>query len=441
MAKKECGERMKSHTLFRVLILTFLFLLFLCPEISSVYGDTTYKTDSKKTVPISAKGAVVMDARNGNILYSFNREEQFNPASCTKILAAVIALEEGDLKDEITVSENAVYNIDYDSSHIALDVGEKITLKDALFGMILTSGNDCSVAVAEKLSGSVDKYADKMNRKAEEIGCTGSHFTNPHGLYDKEHYTTPVDMAMIMRYCIENEDFLEISRTLKYTVPKTNKSDVRELWNNHRMVKNKYMYYEPIVCGKSGYITKSGFNLVSYGKKDGIELIVVVMKEDDPTVACEDTKALMEHYFKNYKNQSLPSSESGITTVKVGKKDIPVTMDEEIYLLMPKGISKSEISYDATLTVTNLPVEKGDELGMIQAVHKDKVLGTIPIYAEKTVSKFSFTKIILTVLSIIVILFLIFLALLYIGNIRRKRRYRSRRSRRRTGSRRIRRRT
>lgn len=419
MAKEEYKGRLKLQTFFKGLTLSLLFVIFLSLGSSVVYGKTSYQIDNKKTVPISGSGAVVMDAKNGNILYSLNGDKRFYPASCTKILAAVIALEEGDLKQKVTVSENAVYNIDYDSSHIALDAGEKITMKDALYGMLLTSGNDCSVVVAETISGSVDEYADKMNKKAKEIGCTDSHFTNPHGLYHKNHYTTPEDLARIMRYCVGNKDFMNVASALRYNVPKTNKSDVRELWNNHRMLKNKYMYYAPIVCGKSGYITKSGFNLVSYGKKDGMELIVVIMKEDDPTTICKDTQALMEHYFNNYESTSLPSSQVNIESVKIKKKEVPVTVDKNFHVLLPKGVSTKDITFHTQVLSTKLPIKKGAQVGIVQAVYNNKVLGTTPLYAEKTISGSSIKKVVLIVLSVVGILLLVFLILVSISKVRR----------------------
>lgn len=429
MAKEEYSKSQKSRIPTRVLLLVLTVVVFFSFAPFS-YGTDDRTVDDNKVVPISGKGAVVMDAKNGNILYSFNGTQGFNPASCTKILSAVIALEEGNLKEQLVVSEDAVYNIDYDSSHIALDVGEKITLKDAVFGMLLTSGNDCSVVVAEAISGSVDKYADKMNEKAKEIGCTDSHFTNPHGLYNKEHYTTPLDLARIMRYCIGNEKFVQIDSALKYTVPKTNKSEPRELWNNHRMLKNKYVYYEPIICGKSGYITKSKFNLVSYGKKDGMELIVVIMKEDDPTTICEDTEKLMEYYFNNYESSSIPSSQTKIESVNIDNVDVPVTMGKNMDLVVPKGVSKKDLRYETALNPTKFPIKKGTELGVVQAIYDNRVLGSTPIIAEKTIEKTSAMKVLLIVISaIVVLLFLTVLFLILTKKSRMRKRRQSRRSR------------
>ncbi|MEA4923453.1 MAG: D-alanyl-D-alanine carboxypeptidase family protein [Eubacteriaceae bacterium] len=247
----------KNNRLINIIVMSLAIVLMTSALASAA-------VDSNSDVKVKCKGAIVMDAKNGNVLYDKNGYERFYPASCTKLMTALVALENcDDLSKVVTVSHEAVYGIDPESSHIALEEGEKITMEQALYGLLLASANDAAVVIAEEVGGSIDGFADMMNKKAKELGLTGTHFVDPHGLYDANHYTTPRDLAKIMDACLDDPQFVKIFSTLKYTIPKTNKAKKRVLYNNHRMVKYKYAYHPAVIGGKSGYITKSGFNLVS----------------------------------------------------------------------------------------------------------------------------------------------------------------------------------
>lgn len=360
------------------------------PEIIPDPSVRNKKIDGESLIPVSAEAAVVIDAKNGNVLYSKNGELPYYPASCTKILAVIVAIERGNINQKLTVSDNAVYNIDKASSHIALNPGEVITLEQALYGMLLASGNDCSVAVAEGLAGSTDKFSNWMNEKASEIGCINSNFANPHGLYADNHYTTPLDMARIMKYCISDSTFLKIDKTIKYTIPPTNKSkEARELWNNHRMIENKYCYYAPVIGGKSGYIEKSKFNLITYGQKDGIKLIVVVMKGENPTNDCTDTKNLMEWYFTHYKNYMAQPNASKFSTINYNGDEVPIKFKKSFPILLPKGINPSKIRYTTVIEKKDGSASKGEVIGTLRALYDGKILGTTPIIAQEATGIFS----------------------------------------------------
>lgn len=420
----------KKHQFIRILLTAVLIvsLLFAYMPAGTVYADDE---PDPNTVPVYSPYVTVYCTDTGTFLYNQNANEKIYPASTTKILTAIVAIENGDLDQEIEVSENAVYGIDPSSSHIALDVGEKLTLRDALYGLLLASGNDCAVAIAEAVGGSVEEFADMMNAKAEEIGCKDSHFTNPHGLFDEEHYTTVHDLSLLMAYAVKLDTFVEISSTVVHTIPKTNKQGKRELWNGHGMLKGKYAYYEPVICGKTGYITESGFNLVTYGAKNDIHLIVAIAGSDQQSQDCADTQALMEFYFDNYKltNVSIPEDASE-DIVLDEKTTVPTSVEaQEINLLLPKDNDPGEVSYE-TVPKEGLarPIEKGSQVGELTVKLGDETLTTLPVIAEQSfqVPGHALKGIVRNVLIALVIIIALVLILLLAASIRRKKQRRRR---------------
>lgn len=186
---------------------------------------------------VQADSAIVMDADTGAVLYAKDIDQELYPASITKIMTALLALENGNLDDVVTFSEYAVYSIEYGSSHLGLTEGEELTLEQCLYGILLASANEISNAVAEHIGGDVETFADMMNQRAEELGCTHTHFVNPHGLHDENHYTTAHDMALIMQEALKNPKFCEIIGTEEYFFPETNLVDEKRYFiNHHKMV-------------------------------------------------------------------------------------------------------------------------------------------------------------------------------------------------------------
>lgn len=231
---------------------------------------------------VYAESAIVMEASTGTILYSKNIDQQMYPASITKIMTMLLALEHLDLSEEVTFSHNAVYSIEYDSSHIARDEGEILTVEECLYAIMLESANECSNAIAEQVSGSTEAFAELMNQRAAELGCTGTHFVNPHGLPSDDHYTTAHDMALITREAIKHEKFRQIGGTPRYTLRATNKKTEELLMNNHHFMisqnKTSKFFDETVFCGKTGYTSIALNTLVTCATRNGMDLIVVTMK-------------------------------------------------------------------------------------------------------------------------------------------------------------------
>ena len=271
--------------------------------VTTEHPDTTeYPNDPSHAPDIVSNAAIVMDAKTGQILYEKNSDVGKYPASITKVITVLIALEHNlDMDQVVTMSENAIWGIERSSTNIGLDVGEQVTVRDLLYATIVNSANECAYQLAELVGGDVETFADMMNNKAAELGCKHTHFVTPNGLHDDDHYTTAYDMALIMQAAIKNEQFRKIAGTVSYTVPATNLTDeTRPLWTGTKMINPANPnYYEYCEGGKNGYTTNANNTLVTFAKKDGLELICVVLDCDGQKYTFSDSKALYEYCYNN----------------------------------------------------------------------------------------------------------------------------------------------
>jgi len=254
-----------------------------------------------ENINIEAEGGILMDAGSGAVLYGKNIHERYFPASITKILTALIIIDKCNLDDTITFSHNAVYNVEKGSTNAGYDVGDKITVRQALYVLLLKSANEVANALAEHCAGSMDQFAVMMNEKAKELGCLGSHFTNPSGLNDENHYTTPYDFALICKAAYENPTFVEFDSTTYYELPANSKNpEPFTVYCGHKMLKkNSSLYYPGIIGGKTGYTTLAGNTLVTCAERDGMKLIAVILNGHQTHYT--DTKSLLDYGFGNFK--------------------------------------------------------------------------------------------------------------------------------------------
>ncbi|MDE5864730.1 MAG: D-alanyl-D-alanine carboxypeptidase, partial [Lachnospiraceae bacterium] len=273
-------------------------------EETTEHPETTeYPDDPTREPDLVCNAAIVMDAATGQILYEKNAHEKKYPASTTKILTTIIALEHNlDFNKTITISENAVWDVERDSTLIGLDVGEKVTIGDLFYATMVRSANECAYALSEQVADNIQEFAVLMNEKAAEIGCENTHFVTPNGLHDDDHYSTAYDMALITKYALQNETFRQLAGTLSYTVPPTNLADeTRPLWNGNKMINPaEPYYYEYCEGGKTGYTSKANNTLVTFSKKDDLELICVIMDCDGSRYSYTDSKALYNFCYNNY---------------------------------------------------------------------------------------------------------------------------------------------
>ena len=263
----------------------------------STNSTTTGTGTSKIAEPtIQSEGAVVIDAATGTVLYGKNQNTRYYPASITKLMTALLVLENCQLGDTVTFSRTATKNLESGAVSLKLTEGDKLTVEQCLYGLLLKSANEVANGLAEKVSGSVSGFADLMNQKAAALGCTGTHFVNPNGLNDSNHYTTPYDMALIARAAFQNDTLRKIDTTLSYKFPATKNAGERTITMGHKMMySTDSRYYPGIIGGKTGYTSKAGNTLVTGAEKNGVRLIAVVMKSKSTHYA--DTKALLDYGF------------------------------------------------------------------------------------------------------------------------------------------------
>ncbi len=297
LAKKKTALKKAAQTTAGVL--AFCLCLMSMTEVSLAV-DMTDLPDWPSGPSVQAQAAILIDANSGNILYGKNIHETHAPASITKILTALVTCETSNMSDTITFSRNAVYDLPWDSSKVGFSQDERVNLKDALYGLILKSGNEAANGIAEHVAGSVADFAEMMNERAAQAGALNSHFMNAHGLHHEEHYTTAYDMAMILRAAIHNDTFLEIASTNYYEIAPTNiNKDGYKFSCGHKMLrKNQKEYYEYAVAGKTGYTSKAGNTLVTYAKKGEVELVCVILQAHQTQY--NDTKALLDYGFSNF---------------------------------------------------------------------------------------------------------------------------------------------
>ncbi len=262
---------------------------------------TNHLTGWPQMSDIGEDSAVVMDADSGAILYSLNRDTQRIPASITKIMTCLLVLEGTDMSDVVTMTETGLAEAYSGSANVQPVLGEEFTVEQCLYMMMLKSANDIAAELAAFTAGSVPAFCDRMNERAAQIGCTGTHFNNPNGLPGDDHYTTAYDMALIMRECLRNDVFRQIISTTRYTVPPTNMTGTERVYDNHcKLIQpSDDRYYEYCIGGKTGYTDLAWRTLVTAAVKDGRTLICVTMHGPNAQ-DFTDTKNLFEYGFNQF---------------------------------------------------------------------------------------------------------------------------------------------
>ena len=294
--------------------------IFLCLALilGFVPGETAYAAvEWPSDISISADGGILMDINSGAVLFEKNSHEPYYPASITKILTALIVIENCGLDETVTFSNTAVNTLEPNSSILGARAGDTLSVRDCLYALLLQSANEVANALAEHCAGSMDAFAEKMNEKAAELGCTDSHFANPSGLNDPNHYVSAYDMALIAKAAFNNPTFVEIDSTTYYDVPAGKLMQYPDGWRyyaHHRMLRrNDSLYYDGVIGGKTGYTSLAGNTLVTCAERDGMKLVAVVLNGHQTHYS--DTKALFDYGFKNFK--SVPVADQDSTYSKV----------------------------------------------------------------------------------------------------------------------------
>lgn len=349
-----------------------------------IFSNITYKVSAKEEPPVvSADSVVLMDATTGEILYSKNPDAAYPPASTTKLMTALLTLEKCKLDDVVTIGKNPPV---IDGSKIYLFEGEQIKVRDLLYGLLLVSGNDCAQALAEHISGTSDKFAVEMNKRALELGAKNTNFVNPSGLFDDKHKTSSKDLALIMRELSKNPDYTKIATTSFYKIPPTNKSTAeRPLWNENRLIqKSSTLYYDGCGGGKTGYTVQSLHSYVSTATRNGQKLIVALVHDKNKTFF-PDAAALFNYGFNNFQLIHLYSKGDLVTTYKSNDLDVPLLAASDFYYVKEKN--STNIVPKCTLNNDNLSVKffkTGDVIADANIYLNDKTIGTLKLMSGST---------------------------------------------------------
>lgn len=322
-------------------------------------------------IPVSAEAACLLSVDTGEVIFEKNADKRMQMASTTKIMTCVIALENGNLTDTVSVDERAV---GIEGSSLYLSKGDSLTLEDLLYAMMLRSANDAAAAVAYHIAGSIDSFASMMNAKAKELGLVNSNFKNPHGLSDDEHYTSAKDFAVLAAYAMKNKAFSDIVRSPSHTV-KLNGSEDRYVVNHNRLLRS----YDGACGVKTGFTKASGRCLVSAAERNGVTFVAVTLNAPDDW---NDHRKMLDTAFSLYTSEKIEAGEISRKIGVAGHGEISISNKDEINLVTKNS---SEISYKITAPhILFAPVLEGDRIGSVQILNNGMPVCDVPLYADQS---------------------------------------------------------
>ena len=400
----------------KLLLLLIILLLTLNIFCMNSFAETSLPS-------VYSPACILIDADSGKILYSKNANTKMYPASTTKIMTAILTLENCKLDDVAIASHNAVYSIPYGYSVATIQEGEELTIEQLLNVLLIPSANDAAVVLAEHIAGSVEAFSDMMNSKAVELGCKNTHFVNPNGIHDEEHYSTAYDLALIGKYAMQFDTFRTIVQKTSYSLPKTNKYDKEDrLFNTtNDLIKKNYSssptnyYYQYATGAKTGYTDAAKSCIVATATKDDISLIAVVLHSGTTAEGLSqralDCKTLFEYGFNNYSIKSIAEKDSVAEQISVKNstketESLDLLYSDDLSGLVPDDVDISTIAPNIKLTENlSAPILEGTNLGTITYTI-DGFDYSCNLIASHTVYKSNFTK---TLLELILLIFFLFL--------------------------------
>lgn len=406
------GKKFLSRFILTIFLSAFLFHIHTLTTYATT-EDLAAESEARKLLPvqsdeienwptgpqITAQAAILMDANTGIILYAKNIHEKLYPASTTKILTSLLAIENGNLDDMVSFSHEAVFTVPLGGSNMGMDEGESITLEEALYGILVASANEVSNAVAEYVSGSISDFTDLMNERAAQLGCTDSHFMNANGLFDENHYTSAYDLALISRVFFQNEMLCKISNTPRYHFePSETQPDDFYKKNKHQLITGE-LPYEGIIGGKTGYTDQSRQTLVTCAEQNGMKLICVVFKEESPN-QFTDTIELFNYGFQNFQILNVSENEQKFNIENVnffqadndifGNSKPILSIDADSYVIVPNMADFSDL--DSTI---DYDIAEDNHVAQIDYTYNDTYVGSAYVnlseYA-KTIYQFETVK-------------------------------------------------
>lgn len=362
-----------------------------------------------------ADAAIVMDANSGDVIYALNADNKMYPAGLSNIMTAVIALENANLADSCTVTEEALSGITYNQPQLGVKAGESYTVEELLHAIILNSCNDAANVLAISVSGSIDAFVQKMNDKAAELGLSGTHFANANGYQDENHYTTASDMAYLAAYAMNNTSFAKIAATQKYVFPPTQARSKQKtiLSTNHLVSRYKYpyYYYANATGIKSGNSSEAGYCLAASAVKGKLNVISVVMgcqntSAKEGAYSFIDTASMFDYVFENYQSVLLSKKGDVLYDTKVAEAKnstrLALTVEDDVYITLKNTADPEIITNEVKLVQeAKAPVAQGDYFGTVTYSYNGKALKTVNLVAANEVKRDFFLHIINSILHFI----------------------------------------
>ena len=403
-------------------LIVTLFTLILFFSFLPVYADS-------EEPQITADAAILIDSNTGKILYSKNENEKMYPASTTKIMTAILTIENCNLDDTVTVPYEAIASIPSGYSVAALQPGEKLTVNQLLQVLMVHSANDAANVLAYHVADSIESFATMMNTKVSELGLENTHFTNPSGKHDENHYTTAYDLSKIMQYCMKNSTFRTLAGLKSCVIPATNKYDERIFSSTNELLTASNYYYKYAIAGKTGYTTEAKNCLVSVANKDDLELISVVLGvglyPNNLSGKFIETVNLFNYGYDNYTIRKLREKDAIATQIEVGNgtketRNLDLLISDNITALVKQSDLETEFTPKIELDDNiQAPIAQGKKIGKI-IYEIDGITYTSDLKASHNVEKSSFMTLLIQIIMIILILYLLYKLLFDNNNSRKK---------------------
>jgi D-alanyl-D-alanine carboxypeptidase (penicillin-binding protein 5/6) len=404
----------------KILFSFFIFIIF-CNFLSFSFALTLAEKTAELESLLTSQATLIMEASTGRVVYEHNGYQKKYPASTTKMLTAILAIEHCNLNETATASETAIKSIPGGYSTANIQIGETLCVEDLLYALMLQSANESAVILAEHISGSHEAFAELMNKKLEEIGCKNTHFVNSNGIHNENHYSTAYDLALIAQYCMKNETFRKIVREPSFTLPATSAypAETRTFTNTNNLLiydgRNRpdNYYYEYATGIKTGYTTPAKNCLVSSATKNGMDYICVVLGADviygnsgSISARYTDTISLFNYAFDNFSFRKIKSANSNVKTIEIENatkdtKKLDLLVADEINVLASIDNKDTEIEPKIVLNDNLIaPISKGSVVGHI-SYEVEGLCYTTDLLASNDVKEAKSTTFILVVFIIL----------------------------------------
>ncbi len=377
-----------------IILIIFILLYTISTNFSNVFAEESRVLENRVNFDIVSNNVAVLDIQTGLFIYGKNPEEKVFPASTTKLMTALLLIEntEDFDKERIHFTTEAVSNMEFGAVTIGMNNGDTLSVRDALYALLLASANEVANAIAINVSGSVEEFGKLMTKRAKELGATNTNFTNPSGLHDDDHYSTAKDMALIMAEISKYDIFTEIASTVSYDIaPTETYKNTRHVRNTNKLIKESSMYFNPLVQGsKTGYTSMAGFNLCTYSKNDdGVELVISTLNSTNDGRFI-DTNNLIEYAYNSYSRQAITKYVDIVELVYIEELDSNVFLKlnvNDIYFNLPLGVEHANIKYVTKLKENIKPeILEDTNIGTVDFYIGDKYIGSDDLILKKSIS-------------------------------------------------------